>query len=299
VVGGCQWLGGGGRLAPGDWQGRKDLGWQLIPEGQQSSGQFNGMHMIGSPNGSIDIPQVFPGSHHLVVATQPNGFCVGDCGPAEPKEAPLSGVQHIIVKDGPVETVVELRPAVDLRGMIEVEGGNGSSGSKKVELSQVQITVTPELPMMGNGFAQSAVKDDGTFVIKYALAGVSHLRLTAPSCFLKSAWLGGTEITAGKIDLSSGAAGEIRIVVSTNTASIRGTAPVGRAVAVASEESNYALSRSVMADQNGQFRIDGLAPGKYRVGVTEQNLPLLDEGEQEITLQEGQTLVMELKGEKQ
>ena len=67
-----------------------------------------------------------------------------------------------------------------------------------------------------------------------------------------------------------------RIVVSTNMASVDGTAPAGRTVFSSRiEEGGLSQIRGVAkADANGQFAIKNLAPGKYRIvaidnGVTD------------------------------
>jgi hypothetical protein len=120
--------------------------------------------------------------------------------------------------------------------------------------------------------------------------------VNAPSFFMKSAWLGGIEVTDGKIDLRSGAPGELRILVSTNTATIRGTAPAGLVVLVArAEGSRFEFGRGVGVGSNGQFTIGGLAPGKYRVVAGVHPDLFSGDSGQEVTLVEGQTLVMELK----
>jgi hypothetical protein len=99
------------------------------------------------------------------------------------------------------------------------------------------------------------------------------------------------------LDLSSGARGDLRIVVSTDFAAIQGTAPAFAVVTASAEDSRGFIIYEVnaLADQNGQFQLEGLVPGKYRLGLRDQLAGDGGSSGQEVTLQEGQTLVVELK----
>ena len=48
-------------------------------------------------------------------------------------------------------------------------------------------------------------------------------------------------------------------------------------------------------DQNGQYTLSGLAPGKYRLMATENGSPIPDDGGQEVTVREGETVMVDLK----
>jgi hypothetical protein len=113
--------------------------------------------------------------------------------------------------------------------------------------------------------------------------------------FLKSAWLGSTDITTTPMDLSSGATGTLRVVISTNTATIRGSAPAGEMVCAqrVDEQGN----RCTGVDQNGQYKIEGLAPQKYRLIARDGGGPFPDEGGQEVTVHEGETVMLDLKAQ--
>ena len=116
--------------------------------------------------------------------------------------------------------------------------------------------------------------------------------------FVKSAWLGSVDVTNAPLDLSGGAVGALKIVVSTNTATIRGTAPVGETVfAMRVDEEPVSGPRGATGvDQNGQYSLGGLAPGKYRLVVTEPGGgPMPDEAGQEVTVREGETVMIDLK----
>jgi hypothetical protein len=129
------------------------------------------------------------------------------------------------------------------------------------------------------------------------LPGEYRIQLLAPRAFLKSAHEGGEDVTHQSLDLTSGAAGALQIVASTNTGAIQGTAPAGLGVYAAAAEDEPAKGWSMaQVDSNGQFKMDGLTPGKYRVvaGETGGQMP---DGGQEITVAEGETATVEVKPE--
>jgi hypothetical protein len=69
--------------------------------------------------------------------------------------------------------------------------------------------------------------------------------------------------------LSSGSPDPLKIVLSANTASIRGTAPPGTPVGYRDLDDKLSFRLSVQVEQDEQFRIEGLAPGRYRVAAGE------------------------------
>ena len=268
----------------GDWRGRTDLAWQLIPA--EKTGVMMAIRLIDTKDGTFQIPSVFPGSYILAISNM-------NMGPNRPAGPTLGAVQKIEVSDKPAAAIVELRHGVDLSGTVTVEG----SANQNLKLSQLAIQLMPEYPGL-EGFPRTQVNDDGTFILRSLFAGPMGLAVSAARYgYMKSASLGGTEITDGKLDLSSGARGDLRIVFSTNTATVQGTATPGALVMAASADTK---ARTAQADQSGHFKIEGLAPGTYRILETDQPLNSIpDEGGQEVTLQEGQVLTTAVSGSPQ
>jgi hypothetical protein len=289
------------RLSGANWRGRKDLAWQLLPAAQRAPALdgaphydwLSAWHDIQTTNGEFEIPKVFPGSYRLLVTSNMR-FTEGG--------AMIGAAQQVDVGDKPMEVEVALRPAVDLNGTIEIVGGGGPN---RVTPDQVGVELVVEYPNFFRG-AGDETKDDGSFTIKSAFPGPLRIKISAiqrcgvhcdrNAVFLKSAWLGGAELTDGLLDLSSGARGDLRIVVSTDFAAIHGTAPAFAIVTASAEDSRgFIMSElNASADQNGQFKFSDLAPGKYRLGLLGQFASGGSSG-QEVTLQEGQTLVVELE----
>ncbi|MGA3205478.1 MAG: carboxypeptidase-like regulatory domain-containing protein [Bryobacteraceae bacterium] len=262
-----------GAFSPGgvDWHG---IGQILLNRTDRSGLTF------GSPvsdKGTFEFQKVFPGSYNLVAVS--NG---GD-------ENRIGAWQRIEVSDQPLELSLELRHAIELSGKVEIE----SSGSTTlITPGQIQVMLTtPEPINMQNSQAQ--VNDDGTFTLKGVMPGPWHVQAYGPTMFLKSAWLGSADVTSAPMDLSGGATAPLRIVVSTNTATIRGSAPPGQQIYAQRPEEQG--NRVTQADQNGQYKFEGLSPGKYRLMQMDSGGPMPDEGGQEVTVHEGETAVVDLK----
>jgi hypothetical protein len=276
-----------------EWRGRKDLASRLVPLDQFSPPSVSGSwRQINATNDEFEIPHVFPGSYSLQVTSNM------PFASEKPTSDLIGATQQIEVADKPVEVMVTLRPAVDLSGTLEIEGPGGADRLKPSDVTvQLVSELQPYFP--GSGEPEPA-SIDGSFTIKSAFPGPSRLKINASGAFLKSAWMGGAELPGGLLNLASGAHGELRIVVSTNTASIHGTAPALAQVMMSpAEGSPPGRLFLAQADENGQFKIEGLAPGKYHLGFRDQieYLRAGGTGGQEVTLQEGQTLVVELKPE--
>jgi hypothetical protein len=271
-----------GTFSPGgaDWHNLKQFILQLNPVDQPGMG-VGGAHDL--EKGTFDFRQVFPGSYILSAFSQSDD------------ENRIGAWRRIDVGDKPVELSLELRHAIDLTGKVEIE--TSANTTNKLTPSQIHIGLNPQSQGGGLPGSQTQVNEDGTFTIKGVLPAPWRLQLNAPFAFVKAAWLGSTDVTNGPFDLSSGAAGAIRILVSTNTATIRGSAPAGMMVFVrrADQDPVFGGQTATGVDQNGQYTLGGLAPGKYRVFVMDPGEAPPDDGGQGVTVREGETVMVDLK----
>ncbi len=263
-----------------DWHAGGQLIMQLNPIGER--GMNFGMGMGVSPNvekGTFEFPPVVPGSYMLVAFSQ------GD------EDKRVGAWLRIEVGEKPMEVTLELKHAFEVTGKVEIENGNGPN---KLLPGQINVQLADQFFLPGS---QTQVADDGTFTIKGVLPAPWRLQMNAPSGFIKAAWLGGVDVTNAPLDLSGGAAAPLRIVVSMNTATIRGSAPAGAAVAAQrlDAETHFAGNHMTTADQNGQYTLGGLPPGRYRVVAVELPGPMPDDAGQEVTVREGETVMADLK----
>ena len=86
--------------------------------------------------------------------------------------------------------------------------------------------------------------------------------------------IGGQDITGKTLDLTSGVGGELQIIVSPNGADASGVVHNADGQAVPSAriqvvDDNKKVAKGATSDQNGNFKVSGLAPGSYQVFVWE------------------------------
>jgi hypothetical protein len=201
---------------------------------------------------------------------------------------------RVDVTDKPMELSLPLHRAFDISGTVEIEHGNETANP--VTPGQILFQLTSE-NQFGVPPLPTQVSEDGSFTIKSVLPGEWRIQLFAPSVFVKSVRLGGEDVTDRPLDFTSGTAAPLRIVASTNMATIKGTAPTGQIVFAATLDKGdpSAGQRAAQVDSNGHFDLPSLPPGKYRViaGDVDGNMP--EEGGQEVSVGEGETVTIEVK----
>ncbi len=226
--------------------------------------------------GTFECQWVFPGSYYLVATSN------GDASTR------ASGFERIDVKDRPVETMLTLARGADLAGTLTVDGDNSGN---QVPLTQIQIRLGQD-QLFGGDMNVAQVTGDGAFVIKSVLPSRYRVYVNGPQVYLKSAWLGNTDVTHTTFEVSAGSEA-LRIVVSANLGTISGTAPAGEMVYAVTDDLVF---RTAQADQAGRFTLPQVPPGKYRVGLTGgPGMPLPEEGGQEVTVHEGETVTVDVK----
>jgi hypothetical protein len=270
-----------GAFLPGgaDWHGSNPLMLQLTSLDQRG---MNIGAALNQEKGTFEFRQVFSGSYILMAFS--NGS----------DQNRIGAWKRVDVLDRPVDMALELRSAVDVSGKVEIE--SSANTTNKVTPGQIQVMVTSQYQFAAPQ-TQTQVSDDGTFTLKGVMPAPWRLRANGPAVFLKSAWLGSTDVTNASMDLSAGAAGALRIVVSTNTATIRGSAPAGQTIFAQQidDDMPYRSNRGTQVDPSGQYKFEGLAPGKYRLILMESGGPMPDEGGQEVSVHEGETMIADLK----
>lgn len=294
------------------WKGR-NLNLQLMSIDPSRRTQMNFGAAIDQTKGTFEFRQVFPGSYTLVAFSNDG---------ADDKR--IGSLQRIEVSDRPLDVVLELHPAFELTGKVELDansnnnantgasgntgvggstsggaqgraaysGLNGPGNNRKPSLSQVGIQLI-DTPFP----TQTQVSEDGSFTLKGVIPGVWRLQVNTPLAFVKSAWMGSVEVTNGPLDLSKGAAGALRIVLNTNTGTIRGSAPAGQTIFAQriDDDLPFRSNRATQTDPSGQYTLPNLPPGKYRLVPADTGGPMPDEDGQEVTVHEGETVMLDLK----
>jgi hypothetical protein len=271
-----------GRFSPtgAEWNSGGPFNVQLIPAEKSAQPMAVGAQ-VDATKGTFDFRQVFPGSYILVA-----NFGDGD--------HQAGAFQRVEVKDQPLDLVVELRRSIEISGTVEIELNTALNNTPK---NSVQVQLMTDVYPNHRGGAIAQVKEDGTFTLSPIFPGVWRLIVNTPMGFMKSAWLGTENVTDRPLDLSSGGAGPLRIVISTKVARIEGTVPQGYLVLAEPVGENLRWRGPVAAgtDETGHFTMGNLAPGTYRLVAVVNGGEMPEEGGQKVTVREGETVTVDLK----
>lgn len=262
-----------------DWHSAPNIAVGLIPVGSPNQG-YVGRQNFDREKGTFEFSQVFPGSYYLTVF------------PTAPGN-PVGAFERIEVKDRPVQVVLQLAHSFDISGTVTIE----RDSSKPVALNHLRVQLISDIPPGGFGANPAEVGEDGAFTIRSVMAAPWRVGILGPGVFLKSAWLGSTDVTHSAFDLSPGA-GPLRIVASANMGMITGTAPPGMKVYARLEQAITERMFGIpvaMVDQTGHFVMGSVPPGTYRAGAIDINSPIPEDGGQEVTVHEGETVTVEVK----
>jgi len=220
----------------------------------------------GVKAGEFSFDEVLPGAY--VIEAKSTGE-TGD-------QTPLIGRQIISVGNGDLDRVlVEMKPGIEVRGKISVEGSPVSSWP--------QVTLTATEGLNNPDFATIDV--DGRF----ALTGLEpapyriEIGSLSPPTFVKSVRFNGQDIVDALIDLASTPTASLELVISDRVSSLTGVAsdsgggPVGPAIVVmARRRGTASRPRITKPDEKGRFSFAGLPAGEYRVTALERLIVQLD-----------------------
>jgi len=204
-------------------------------------------------DGSFNIAGVSAGNYFLYSLLDPYR-------PGHPSSAKIP----VTVKAQDISGL--LAPSVtrfDLKGRVRLEDGSAPpapiAASIFCEASNVDY----------NRFQGAMPKADGTFVMAALAADRYFVYVQSEKLYLKSVRVRGAEAEGAEIDLTNGPAEDVELIVSDAPGSVEGTVkePHGETSLMAIPEGvPFAGTRPLSAeiDQDGHFRIAGLAPGHYR-----------------------------------
>jgi hypothetical protein len=213
-----------------------------------------------SPGGVFDLIAVPPGEYRLVA--QNTTF-----------ETRTFASMPVTVGNKDVDGLtITMRPGVTVRGRVRVEGQLPAGTPAPTTLFQLQ-------GRSGNpGYGATSVQPDGTFAIDSVYAGEYGFRLFrgGTSFFVKSAQYGTEDILTSSIQVrDDGANRLIDVVMSLNTATVdvqvvdEAQRPVPgisvMAVPDAARRNRSEFFKSGTTDANGRVRLQGFAPGEYRL----------------------------------
>jgi hypothetical protein len=210
------------------------------------------------PDGNFEIPEVPPGEYTVLASWYESGKF-------------YSTQEDVAVANADVEgLMMAIGPGVDIPGKVVWEGKpSWIAGNEGVMVAPVQSGVV---------FGRTAgVGEDQQFTLKGVPQGVFRLDVTGLSkdCYIKEMRQGETVLSEDIFRVMAGTAIPLEIRVSSRGAKVQGTVtnedslPVAGVWVVAIPEEGkrnlHQVFRAVTTDQNAQYDLRGLAPGKYKL----------------------------------
>lgn len=193
------------------------------------------------------------------------------------RDKTYSALQVIDAHEGMNEIILTMVPAVEVKGRLTVEGTGHAADS---------FTVVLAPPGLGprRGTHSSSVKKDGSFTIEDVPPGEWLLNTNpAPAgLFEKSVHLGDQDFLFKHLEIPVGLDVPLLIVLSSNTATVSGEVDAGRegkraGILLEPVGARHAAQRyyySATTDDAGKFKINGVAPGKYKMFALENISPM-------------------------
>ena len=248
----------------------------MLPRDQVAlMGFFGGAGAMVKEDGTFEIGGVQPGSYYVA---------------ALPMQGPqsVSGKVAVDVSRENVQNVtLVLGSGMTVKGSILIEGDvqqPEQARGKKTSFGavRVQLSVIEGLPFGASG---GTVKDDGSFAIENV--GPDRYRILAlnlpEGTWLKSIRAGDQEVLDTGLDLSSGVSGPVQITLGSGSGQISGKVQDAKQQAAPGslvtllpnpmKEERNDLYRITTTDQNGQFTLQGVPPGEYRLYAWEDIEP--------------------------
>jgi protocatechuate 3,4-dioxygenase beta subunit len=176
-----------------------------------------------------------------------------------------SGSEMIDAAPGMGDVSIPVAPDISLKGQFTIEG----KGSLKP--SDFRITMNTARTNVS-----AAVGADGKFTLDQVSVGEWEINITPVprGGYIKSIRLGDKDVRFTKIPIEPRLDAPLNIVISMNTASVEGQLDTPRAgVVVAPVGAFHDFARFYyggMTDDEGKFKLTGIAPGKYRVIAIEK-----------------------------
>lgn len=242
----------------------------LIPKGAPASSFLDRRQaQVQGKDGEFQFKNVTPGTYVLrsqfaqVETRDPTGEFT--------KSTPLVAHLEVTVADQSIENlIVPLAPGPEIKGVFRTEGtdpATPTAAAKSPPSVQLHNTDDPMSPSAG--YAQA--NDDGTFRMQGVTPSVVRVSVYGlpDNTYVKSIGFAGQDVNGKDLDLTSGAGGEMEIVVSPSGAQVTGVVRDADGKAVPSAivqiyDKSGELAKSANTDQNGAFDVKGLAPGEYK-----------------------------------
>ncbi len=245
------------------------------------------------PDGSFELRALTPGAYTLsAIATQTGAVRSSGQMDVNIVDADMADLAFSLVPGPSVTGTVRLEGG-DLKALLPPVDPNTSAQANALAVAatnagvavngaRLSIGLTPVNPLPLGGNPPATIKDDGTFQVDGVVPGKYQLTVAAlpQNMYVKSARLGGADVTLGVVDLTRGGGGNIEIVLSNKAADITGAvrsdkndSMIGVLVTLWTRDpepgTNANGVRTATTDQTGTFQFKGLRPGVYYAAAWE------------------------------
>jgi hypothetical protein len=254
-----------------------------------------------SGDGSFEIRNLLPGTHVIqgsaggtltIASGNGAGVMMIRTGPGGPSaaETGATGRLEVTVSDSDLTGVVlQLTGGAEISGSIKMEEGDLKDWLQPAQQSQNTPPGMP--PLLGpgtrsirlsttEGISVSApaaqFNTDGSFQLKGVAPSKYFIQVNGlpQGTYIKSMRFGGQDVTRAPLDLTAGGGGSLEIVLSAKAADVTGAVlsekgdpvqgvPVTLWPKIPDRGSATNGIKTANTDQNGSFKISGLAPGDY------------------------------------
>jgi hypothetical protein len=220
--------------------------------------------VVRDDQGHFEFPRVVPGSY---VLHTPAGATV--------RSAPMLGRVLVNVGNEDLENVaIQLGAGAEISGTFILEGVGPLTSKVRAERGgSARMNMALVFEDGGDQLVNPGIaKDDGTFRMGNIQPDRYRLRVNGhpTGSYVKLVRLGGQDITAPILDLTTSPGGNLEIVLSPNAAEVSGTVRNENGDSVQATLTAWQSGDSLLIlpdtfRANGTFRLTGLAPGEYRL----------------------------------
>jgi hypothetical protein len=177
--------------------------------------------------------------------------------------------RRITVGSGDVTGLeLTLADAINVTGAVRAEGADAAAPSLQVQWIPLDPGVNPIAPIqIQEGKFNAVIPEPGRYRVSVPNPPAGY--------FLKTIQMGGRDLEGGLVDLTSGAAGPLTIVLASGAPALSGIVqndqgdPVARALVALVPDTGpsdrWDLLRSVQTDAAGNYQFPGVPPGSYRL----------------------------------
>jgi hypothetical protein len=220
----------------------------------------------GMPAPPAPPPIVPPGSGQIGFITSGGGRGLVSAGAQIPVQVAGSDVDNVVITIG---------SAVSVPGRLIIQGA--STGDNAARL-RVQLTPSSRggINSVAQGPQPATADSTGEFSLNNVLPGEYRVQVGGllPDFYVKQIRFDSEDVLSKPLNLPPSARGRLEVIVSARSSRLEGIVTDEKSQPVASVQTVLVpdqdrerpdLFRNVTTDQNGRFRMEGLAPGNYKV----------------------------------